>query len=284
MVPSYSPKAAKALALLKRQYNDVDIFVEDTANHNMWLLIIRSMLPREIKIESVNMLGGRSSVEKACSLDQSNTGRKKLYIIDGDLDFLLGKRAKRLRYLYRIKANNIENLLMNEKSLVAIAMEYKPKKKEGEISSELNLSQSLAQLDRCLRPVFVAYAVAQKLRIECKTTSLSVMDLTTNTKLGPIINEKKAAARVISIYKKVVCMCGVEKARLEYLKIKHRSQNLPLSRVVSGKNYLLPIIKLQFQARFGYQGQNESFKVALARSFDPAMEKAFARAVAEIGA
>ena len=38
-VISYSIRAASAMAYLKRPYNDVDIFVEDTGNHSMWLFI-----------------------------------------------------------------------------------------------------------------------------------------------------------------------------------------------------------------------------------------------------
>lgn len=125
-MPNYSPRAAKALALLKKHYNDVDIFVEDTGNHNMWLLIDRSLLPDGTKLESVNMLGGRDAVTKACELDQISNGRKKIYIIDGDFDFLLGKKP--LKYFYRIKSNNIENLLINEDSLIPMALEHQPKK------------------------------------------------------------------------------------------------------------------------------------------------------------
>jgi hypothetical protein len=125
-VPKYSPRAAKALAFLKRHYNDVDIFVEDTGNHNMWLLFLRKMLPSSVHLESVNALGGRDRVIEACRLDQSDTGRRKLYIIDGDFDLLLGRKKPRLRFLHRLKAYCIENLLITEKAIVQIGMICKP--------------------------------------------------------------------------------------------------------------------------------------------------------------
>jgi thiamine pyrophosphate-dependent acetolactate synthase large subunit-like protein len=64
-VVSYSPRAARALSFLKRPFNDVDIFVEDTGNHNMWLALIRRILPNGLRLASVNLLGGRASVVEA---------------------------------------------------------------------------------------------------------------------------------------------------------------------------------------------------------------------------
>lgn len=43
MTLRYSPRAARALARLKSPYNDIEIFVEDTVNANMWLELIRAV-------------------------------------------------------------------------------------------------------------------------------------------------------------------------------------------------------------------------------------------------
>ena len=84
----YPAKSAPAIGYLKRSSNDVEIFVEDTANPNMWVKLLKKYLPSSIRLNSVTPLGGRKNVLDACKEDQAIDDRKKLYIIDGDLDLI----------------------------------------------------------------------------------------------------------------------------------------------------------------------------------------------------
>lgn len=99
---TYPPRAAKALGHLKANNNDIEIFVEDKSSPNLWLKLIRKYLPRDIRLSSVTVLGCRDNVIRACRADQIWDNRKKLYIIDGDLDLLQGRRKPRLRHLKTI--------------------------------------------------------------------------------------------------------------------------------------------------------------------------------------
>ncbi len=281
-MPKYSPRAAKALAMLKQHYNDVDIFVEDTSNHNMWLLLMQAILPAGTKLESVNMLGGRLAVEKACALDQTDDGRRKLYIIDGDLDFLLGKRTRRLKYFYRLKANNVENLILSELALTQIALEHQPLMTQPALRSLIEFPATLLTLDIVLRPLFVAYAVTQKLCPSLQTTAFPVNKLIVNTKKGPRIDPIKVRRRIIALYVAVARQVSLSTIRKARSSIAMRSSSLPITQIVSGKDYLLPIFLLQFQARCGYPSKVENFKVALARSFGGSAEPYFARRVRSI--
>ena len=56
---SYTARAAKALGYLKRRYNDIEVFVEDASNHNMWMRVIQKIVPSTVRLSSINMLGGR---------------------------------------------------------------------------------------------------------------------------------------------------------------------------------------------------------------------------------
>lgn len=108
----YSANSVAALAFLKRPYNDVDIFVEDTTNPNMWLYIARRLLPRGTFITSVNAIGGWREVVNACKLSGRQPERRCLYIIDGDLRLLQNKRAPRLKNLYQLGSYCVENLII----------------------------------------------------------------------------------------------------------------------------------------------------------------------------
>jgi hypothetical protein len=96
----YSPRSARAISLLKAFYNDIAIFVEDKASPNMHLLICRRVLGEGVRLSSVNPLGGRDAVVGACRLDQTVSPRKRLYVIDGDLDLLMGRAKPKLKHLY----------------------------------------------------------------------------------------------------------------------------------------------------------------------------------------
>jgi hypothetical protein len=87
--PRYSPRAVRAIGFLKAAYNDFEIYVEDKTCHNMWLNLIRRCLPPDVRLRSINQVGDRVSVIAACRHDQTNSGRSRLYIIDGDLDQLI---------------------------------------------------------------------------------------------------------------------------------------------------------------------------------------------------
>lgn len=275
-VLKYSPRAAKAIASLKKHYNDIDVFVEDTGNHNMWLLIVKNILPN-VKIESVNMLGGRDIVTKSCELDQINTGRKKLYIVDGDFDFLLGRKKKNLKYFYRIRANNIENILFTENSMLGIALEQQPMKSPESLMESINFENSFNELETFLRPLFVAYAVVQKLYPSLQTTGYSVRKLIQNSNNGPSIDILKLRSRIFCLYLKLCKLCGFSEVKKAREEIKRRSASLPICQIASGKDYILPLTLLRFQKNIGYPGNDEKFKVALARSFQASQEPYLAR-------
>jgi len=275
-VVSYSPRAAKALALLKRHYNDVDIFVEDTGNHNMWLFIARRLLPG-VKIDSVNMLGGRDKVLQACKLDQYDTGRRKLYIIDGDFDFLLGRRKQALKFLYRLRGYCVENLLVSESALIQIGLETNPTHSEAQIASRLAYQVLMEEIERGLRPLFIAYAVCYCLSNATQTVKYALSKLIVHDTSGAKLDAPKIRVRIFSVLRAARVATGRSVVRACHNDISQRATGLPLSQIASGKDYLLPLIFFSFRARCGYKGSIENFKVALARSFDPGQEPYFAR-------
>lgn len=274
---SYSYRTAKAQAQLKKTYNDVDIFVEDTSNRNMWLLIARALLPSGTRLTSVVTLGGREAVTKACKLDQTPTGRRKLYIIDGDFDFLLEKKKDRLKYFYRLRASNIENLLLTEEALLSVALEYQPKRTEESLKVLIDYEQQHSHLEEAFRPLFVAYGVSRTLYPSIATTSFSVTALIKHGAAGPAVDHIKLRGRIIGLYLNLSKRVGFQTVRNARNEMAARVANLSITQVVSGKDYLLPLLLLRFKAVCGYGGSNESFKVALARSFSSSSEPWFAR-------
>lgn len=268
-MPRYSPRAAKALAFLKRPYNDVDIFVEDTGNPNMWLLLLRKMLPSDIRLESVNVLGGRENVVEACRLDQIDTGRRKLYIIDGDFDFLLGRSKPRLKFLHRLKAYCIENLLISEKAVVQIGLTCKPTWTESQCAMSFNFAVWYAEHVKRLLPLFIIYAAAKKLAPQIQTVGYTVNRLYVQTTSGPEICPKKVFRHARSVASSVKTEVGLTALSRERREITWRLRNLAGTEAISAKDYLIPPLWARLKAVFGFHGNYEQLKVQLALGWEP---------------
>lgn len=272
----YPARAARAIGYLKSHYNDIDVYVEDTSNHNMWLLILRKILPDK-KITSVNLLGGRKAVIAACKLDQDNSSRSRIYIIDGDQDFLCGTAKPRLKHLCRIKAYCVENLLIRESPLIQIGLESKPTMDEVKLQSTLDFKRQIEGIHAALHSLFVVYGVASRLTPDLQTIGYSVTNLITQTGGKPQLDRSKVWARVLSLSKEIKARVGLSEFMEIRRQISTRISNLNYDQIISGKSYILPLVLLRFKAIFGYGNTNEAFKVALARFFDPLVEPALVR-------
>jgi hypothetical protein len=265
----YSPHAAKALALLKHTYNDFDFYVEDTGNQAMWLSILRPLLPPGKKITSVNMLGGRETVEKACRLDQGKTKRPKLYIVDGDFDHALGIRKPKLRYLYRLAAYCVENILLHERAAVRIACISRPKQMEADIVRQLDWDPWYGTLCANLKPLFAVYAVAHKLVPTLQTVRFDIAQLCDQPLNGALtLSATKVRKRVLSVARKICAVSGAQGFFTVLREVKTRLARLVPRKFISGKNYLTLLLYLRMKRLFGFMGNIETFKVLLSETWD----------------
>ncbi|MFO1037222.1 MAG: DUF4435 domain-containing protein [Geminicoccaceae bacterium] len=263
MPPRHSVAATRARGFLKRSYNDVEIYVEDTANHNMWYLIIRRLLEPHVKFKSVNLLGGREMVLRACSSDQANDGRKKLYIIDADFDYILNKKKPRLKYLYRLRAYCIENLLLSTEGFVNIAMDSNPVMVESHIRKTYKFNDMIELIYKRLAPLFVLYAVAQELNCSAVTVSYSVVRL-----CKPGAEELCAArirARMRQVAREIEATVGRSAFLFELRIVRRRSKTIKPQKWISGKDYVLPPVHAFLINQLTYRGNKEQMKVQLAR-------------------
>src|SRR5208283_2113686 len=125
MIPLWSSKAKKAKAVFFRQWNDIDIFIEDTEKSSK--KIFRQILSRcfvdKYRVAEIFPLGGREAVITACQGDQIDGGNPRIYLIDGDLSLILGIRVPSLKRLFVLPIYCIENLLIDETAVVEVLFE-----------------------------------------------------------------------------------------------------------------------------------------------------------------
>ena len=157
----YPAKSAPAIGFLKSSLNDIEIFVEDSASPNMWCRLLKKYLPDHIRLDSVTPLGGRKNVLDACKADQGIDGRKKLYIIDGDLDLIQGRRKPNLKHLYRLRAYCVENYLLSENAILDLTTIFDGKIEIEDARAKLDYTSWCKDNAELMERLFACYAVSK---------------------------------------------------------------------------------------------------------------------------
>lgn len=275
----YSDRATLARGRLKQAYNDIEVYVEDTKNHNMWYFLIKSMLPEEVRFSSVNALGGRKSVIDACKNDQINDGRKKIYIIDSDFDILLGKKKEKLRHLYRLRAYCVENILLNDKAIIELCMESDMEVRIFDAIDRFPVSNIIQGAADRLRYLFCMYAAVLRLAPSVPTVSRGFR--------GLILQDGKSvefsSIKIQRLMRQVArdALKHIDRTALfrEIRELYRKSLSIPVGCFISGKDYLIPFVHLNAAKKFRLDCNLEGFKVRLARNWSPAAEPFFARRI-----
>ena len=202
------PTAARALGFLKRAENDLEIFVEDTASPNMWVKLLKLYLPAEVRLNSVSVLGPRDKVISACRADQAVDGRRKIYIVDGDLDLLRGVPKPRLRHLYRLRGYCVENYLLEEAAFVAAATTFDLKIERAAAARMIDLDGWLRRNEAALVALFVCYAVSHELVPKHETVRFRVHRLFRPEDPNYDLCETLVFRRTTSLYRLVRQECS----------------------------------------------------------------------------
>ena len=251
MIPRYSQRALKAIVYLFSPYNDIEVYVEDDLNRNMYEIVIERILQDKAKVKRIFPLSGRNEVIKACEKDQDDS-RQRIYIIDGDMDLLIGKEKPELKYLYRLGVYTSENLLISEQAAIEISYEDISNEEKTEIQKSLDLSGLIEEAVEKLTPLFVMYAVKHLLEtrdskhIHIETSKYKVERLGEDCPEGICLSETKIKKKILEIRHLLNKEYGytekeIESAITEVL-TNFPSEDSQLSKYISAKTYLLPLI------------------------------------------
>ena len=270
---SFPPSAARALGFLKSHHNDVEIFVEDTATPNMWVNLLRHYLPPGVKLNSVNPLGSRDSVVRACAEDQQNDHRKKLYIIDADLDLLRNSAKPRLKHLYRLRAYCIENYLLDEQAFLAAITATDAQVDWLSANHKLDFNGWLNRNRNNLVRLFICYAVTYELGRQNRTIGYSVHELVGPVRSNCDLRDDLVYRRIIALYRSLRTQCSKTEVREVFDRVNHRAQCQNSIDFVSAKDYIFPHLYKIIRAEFDVRLNPESLKTLVARclskTFDP---------------
>jgi|ERR1041384_4304268 hypothetical protein len=271
----YSARAIKALAFLFRPYNDIDIYVEDTKSRNMYEVLIERILDGKANVKRIFQLGGKTEVLRACTLDQTDRTRRRLYIIDGDYDLINAIEPPDLRYLYRLNVYASENLLLAEEAVSEVAYESLTNQTREQIIPLIDYRNFINQLVEQLLPLFVVHAIVhriaaeQNLPIHIETTNFSVFKLCVHVGKVPSLSASKVADRIEEIIHELSANYAQPRADIDRMVTEtiHRLETSAHEFIhyISAKTHILPLLILHLKSKVRYSGSIEQLKVRLAR-------------------
>lgn len=167
--PSLDEDYLDAQDIFYFQFNDIDIYVEDIDQEELYKEIFSKILP--YKIGQIFPLGGKSRV-----IDKAMVNRhvkRKIFVVDKDFDDLHGKIVK-LSNLFYLDKYCIENYLITKSAIVNFLKEEFPKMPINEIEDELKFDDLYKNTIGELTELFIYFFLIQKLGLPMENCSCTV--------------------------------------------------------------------------------------------------------------
>jgi hypothetical protein len=259
--------AKSASSLFYEEYNDVDIYIEDTAEgyRKIFKELLNKALGTKFKIEQVFPLGNREQVIEECRKNQTSDGRKKVYIVDGDFHILNDSTAPSLNGLFVLPRYCVENYLFCENAICQTADEEECEMEIDQIKATIDFDSWLTENESLLLDLFIVYAICFKHIPHEQTVGYKVSKLC-NSNSG-VVNPEKVKARKDDLTVKLINHFGEERlnTEIEIIKERIKEKDKKLLRFVSGKDYLLPLLITRLQSFLRFPSNSIAVRLRLAK-------------------
>lgn len=259
----YSNSVLKGYAYLYRPYNDIDVFIEDETCKNMWITLINKVLEGIAKIVTVFPLGGKNTVIDACEKDKDYT-HPKIYIIDGDFDFIF-KKPPKLERLFRLNVYCIENLLFSENAILEVAFHSVTNIPKIELYKKINFSRLANELREKFKELFINYLIIYRSGCSLKNVGINIVNFIKINRKCIKISEEKIFTCINEnniILNQKYGSNDVSKIRQDVIRILNQKK-VEILQIISGKEILLPYVYHFLRIKFNYRGTINQFKVFL---------------------
>ena len=266
MIPERSVQAKSAKSVFFEDINDIDIYIEDTAfgYPKLFTILFSRLLNKQYRVNKVFPLGGRKAVVDQHIKHASD--RPSLYVIDGDLFLLTGDYLDNKKGLYRFPYYCVENILCDHNALLTVMDEEEPVKNMEALKEVFNYQEWILNNENKLFLLFVEYAVSMDLNPQEKTVAFKVNDLVSNNK-GEL-DEGKLALRIKELKQITIKSASLETYEDSRKKIFISFEHSGLNKldVISGKDYLFPLLKTRIKSLVKTKISDLNFKLRLAKS------------------
>lgn len=263
MERSQAAKSAKSVFF--EDFNDIDIYIEDTAPgyEKIFEEIFSRVFSGTYRVSKIFPLGSSVTVKREHKNAQHKFARPTLYVIDGDLNLINGVSLLESG-LYTLPHYCIENLLLDKESLYQILNEEDPLTLRDNLIESFGYDSWEAENIPPLTDLFIDYGVCFKLHPEHQTVAYEIRNLVSSN-TGNLDIEKVRARKqqIISAIQKRTSAVEYKKTR-EAIEGRIKAESKTLSRYVSGKDYLMPLILMRLRNTTKTKTPNTNIKVRLA--------------------
>jgi hypothetical protein len=234
-------RAQRAVASFFVKWNDVDVFVEDTAKYasTVYTQFLGRILDGRASVTSIFPLGDKISVIEACAADTSVGGRNRIYLVDGDLDLISAIPPVNLPRLYTHAVYHLENYFICEDALIGVLHEENPRFNEEEVRVRLDFSGWVREIQPFLY-LFRVFGISRILDPSLATVKMGVGMFATSNKID--LEKVRAFCKDrVELLEKNFPKEDVDKAKSSVdgvVEKKARQQDL-----VSAREYLLPCLR-----------------------------------------
>lgn len=266
----YKEHILPTVARFFRHKNNIDIFIEDKNDDEFYLALFQRLAVKSgVTVGKLISLGDRQTVLNTCIADQGDRDRKRLYVIDGDLHIINESNPNGIKYLHVHDAYCIENYLIEEAAILEILHDGFVISKE-EISKSFTFDNFLKRLSKPLVELFLHYAIVFEICPSVKTVANRVGTFCNQVKKVTVLADYKVNDKIEELRIEILKHISEEEYndRIYSLRQKWNYDTDTLLKIVSAKDYILPLVQLRFakiKSKNGFKITRESLRLRLAK-------------------
>lgn len=263
-----SDSAKIGLSAFFYNYNDIDIFIEDTAfgYSKIFANLVSRAISQNISIDRIFPLGGRDNVlSHARRVIEEKSERPALFVVDGDLYLLCGEYEELPENTLVLPRYCIENFLIDENAIIELADEESPSLDIEQIMQQMEISNWIESTRENLQYMFILFAAAHKLKLGVKTVARGYKSICQDehgsidaTKITNII--KEIEGNLYNAHPQHVVDEIIENIRSSI-----SAESCFLKKYVSAKDFTLPLVLLKLRHITKTKSTTINLKLRLAK-------------------
>ncbi len=263
----YSLKAKRLYSRFFNYRNDIDIYTEDEEKDKEFYtrLFSRLLAGSGVKINDITPLGCKRDVIEHCK-NEPKTDRKKIFIVDGDIDLIFNNNVANIENLFVLQAYCIENFLIDEKSATEFLYMNIGTDSKEKIKKTLNFEKWLSYNSESLIDLFLHFSIQKEIGQNFLLYNANRFKKVNNKE--NILDIEAVKAYKETIRKEILLELSEEQYNkiLENRRKKWKATNENMLKIVSGKDYLLPLLQFRIQKFKSLKGlfSQEAIKLFLA--------------------
>lgn len=268
----YNLQSQMALPLFYKKFNDINIFVEDSdRGHNeFYRTLLNRLIDGRYKIRRIFSLKGRKNVIAACKQynnEKKVKAKRSLFIVDGDLDLICKKNKSSIPNLVALNVYCIENYLVDKKAMLEFIHDTDGTLSKKTIEEKVKYDKWIREmLD--LVELFIVYAISHTNSLG-NTFIPCTKIFTQKKKKTPVFLDKNKLKKEIKQLENQIKTKMPSKqfnAAKKELSHKWSKNETNVLKIVSGKKYLLPLVRHKINSIARNSSSDYSLKIRLAKN------------------